>query len=118
MRPIISLLANMDGSFLNNMQRVYSTLVGISPNFTTVVQIRYGKSRIYDEYNAELGLCLGWKGRICWREGGRGREGGGERVWRGWREGGEGTWGREGREGGRGGRGREGGRGRGRGMEG
>ncbi len=43
-------------------------------------------------------------------EGGKGREGGGERVGRRLREGGEGTWGREGREGGRGGRGGEGGR--------
>ena len=46
MRPIISLLANTDSSFLNNKQRLYSSLVGISPNFTTVVQIRHDKSRV------------------------------------------------------------------------
>ena len=38
MRPIISLLANTDGSFLNNVQRVYSNLVGIYQNVTTVSQ--------------------------------------------------------------------------------
>ena len=46
MRPIISVLTNTDGSFLNNMQRVYSTIVGISPNFTTVVQLWHDKSRV------------------------------------------------------------------------
>ena len=46
MRHIISLFANTDSSFLNNMQRLYSTLVGISPNSTTVVQIRHDKSRV------------------------------------------------------------------------
>ena len=45
-RPIIRLLANTDSSFLNNMQRLYSTLVGISPNFTTVIQIMHDKSRV------------------------------------------------------------------------
>ena len=53
MRPITSLLANTDGSFLNNLPRGYSTLVGISPNFTTVVQIRMTRI-VYNEYNAEL----------------------------------------------------------------
>ena len=41
MRPIISFLANTNSSFLNIVQSVYSTLVGISPNFTRVVQIRH-----------------------------------------------------------------------------
>ena len=46
MRPIISLLANTNSSFLNSMQRLYSTLVGIPPNVTTVVQIRYDNSSV------------------------------------------------------------------------
>ena len=46
LRPIISIFANTDGSFLNNVQRVYSALVGISPNVTTVVQIWHDKSRV------------------------------------------------------------------------
>ena len=46
MRPIISLLANTDSSFLNNMQKLYTTLVGVSPNVTTVVQIRHDKSSV------------------------------------------------------------------------
>ena len=46
MRPIISPLANTDSSFLYNMHMLYSTLVGISTNFTTVVQIRHDKSRV------------------------------------------------------------------------
>ena len=46
MRPIISLLANTDSDFLNNMQRLYSTLVGISPNFATVVLKKHDKSRV------------------------------------------------------------------------
>ena len=45
MRPIISLLTNTDGMFLNDVQRVYSTLVDISPHFTTVVKIKHDKSR-------------------------------------------------------------------------
>ena len=58
MRPtcIISLLANTDSSFLNNLHRLHATLVVISPNFTTVVQIRHDKSRLieYNEYNANI----------------------------------------------------------------
>ena len=60
MIPIINHLTNTDGSFLNNMQRVYSTLIGISTHFTTVVQIWHYMTRVeYNEYNAELiNKCL------------------------------------------------------------
>ena len=53
MIPIISLLANRNGSFLINVQRLYSTLVCIPHNFTTVVHVGRDKVECYD-YNARL----------------------------------------------------------------
>ena len=46
-RPIISLLANTDSSFLNNMQTSYSILVGVSSNVTTVLINKWVKPRFF-----------------------------------------------------------------------
>ena len=60
MGPIIYISTNPNCLFLNNIQRMNTTLVRIAPCFTTVTQIRQNESTIYSRlYKALLvSKCL------------------------------------------------------------